>query len=68
MLNIIVFKPVVHEKTIFKDLSNFPFLPLKWPLKYPAPWFVQIWIPITQECFLPSFLPKLAGGSWEEVV
>jgi len=34
MPNTNAFEQVVHEKKIFKDLSNFPpFWPLKWPLK-----------------------------------
>jgi len=43
MPNTNVFKQVVHEKKIFKDLSNFPpFWLLKWPPKGPDPSFEQI--------------------------
>jgi len=43
MPNTNAFEQVIHEKKIFKDLSNFStFWPLKWPPKGPAPLFYQI--------------------------
>jgi len=56
MPNINAFRPVVHEKKIFEDLSKFSiFCPLLGP-KRGQPLFEQIWIPIPQGCFLPSLV------------
>jgi len=53
MLNIKTFWPVVHEKKIFEDLSNFSlFCPL---LGQPL-YLNKIWIPIPQACFLPRLV------------
>jgi len=42
MPNTNAFEHVVHEKKIFKDLSNFStFGPLKWPPKGQAPSFYK---------------------------
>jgi len=64
MLNINVFRPVVHEKKIFKDLPKFPlfFCPLNGPL-----------IDVNLNPHQPRLFPitygwNWPGGSWEEFV
>jgi len=53
MLNISAFRPLVHEKKIFEDLSKFS---LFCPLLGPAPLFEHIRIPIPQACFLTTLV------------
>jgi len=57
MPNINAFRPVVQEKTFFKDLSAFfLILLLIGPKNGPTPLFEPIRIPIPQACFPPSLV------------
>jgi len=56
---------VVHEEDFLIFIKIFLILRLIGPQKGPVPLFEQIWIPIPQACFLPTW--NWPSGSWEEV-